>query len=124
MKLLKENYGESEELNTFVAQANARFNTYYTVTLEINGQTSDKYFAFESAAKEYYDGLKKEAEDKKDYYDGASIELNKVDVNLDFDELESTYIDSSEENYDIDDTFDSEEETDLIDTDTDTIEGE
>ena len=110
MKLLKENYGESEELNTFVAQANARFNTYYVVSLEINDQTSDKYFAFESAAKEYYDG--------------ASIELNRVDVILDFDELESIYIDSSEENYDIDDTFDSEEETDLIDTDTDTIEGE
>ena len=35
MKLLKEDFGESEELNTFVSQIERRFGTYYQVTLKV-----------------------------------------------------------------------------------------
>ena len=97
MKFLKENFGESEELNTFVAQIERRFGTYYTVTLSINGRTSERYFAYESAAQDYYQDLKKETETNMEYYDGAQLSLKKIEVLRDEDELDWVLIDSSKE---------------------------
>ena len=88
MKLLKEDYGQSEELDTFVYQLQKRFNPYYVVSLKLLGKISEKYFAYEDAAKDYYDGLLKEAEEDKGYYDGAQISLTKVTLQYDEDEIE------------------------------------
>lgn len=92
MKLLVEDYGQSEELNTFIYQLQKRFNPYFIVTLKLNGRTSNKYFAYEDAAKQYYKGLKEEAEKDKFYYDGAYIGWTKVTLQYDEDEQEYEYI--------------------------------
>ena len=93
MKLLKEDFGESEELNTFVYQLQRRFSTFYVTTLKLNGKISNKYFAYEEACKKYYDNLIKEANNNAEYYDGADISWDKVTINLDYDEQESQLID-------------------------------
>lgn len=94
MKLLKEDFGESEELNTFVSQIERRFGTYYQVTLKVGSQESRKYFAYDSAARKYYESLKSEAENNKEYYDGSQIELTKITVSRDEEELDFTFIDA------------------------------
>lgn len=96
MKFLKEAFGESEELNTFVSQIERRFRKYYEVTLSLNGNESRRYFAFEEAAKKYYDGLVNEANSDKEYYDGASVRLTAVEILRDEDELDSILIDKEE----------------------------
>ena len=93
MKFLKEDFGESEELNTFVYQLQRRFSTFYVTTLKLNGKISNKYFAYEEACKKYYDNLIKEANNNAEYYDGADISWDKVTINLDYDEQESQLID-------------------------------
>lgn len=93
MKFLKEDFGESEELNTFVYQLQRRFSTFYVTTLKLNGKISNKYFAYEEACKKYYDNLIKEANSNVEYYDGADISWDKVTVNLDYDEQDSQLID-------------------------------
>lgn len=93
MKFLKEDFGESEELNTFVYQLQRRFSTFYVTTLKLNGKISNKYFAYEEACKKYYDNLIKEANSNIEYYDGADISWDKVTVNLDYDEQDSQLID-------------------------------
>lgn len=102
MKLLKEDFGESEELNTFVYQAQRRFNTFYIVTLKVKNSVSNKYFAYEEAAKKYYDNLMKEAKNNAEYYDGSEISWDKVTVNLDYDEQDFSLIDSTEDDINID----------------------
>ena len=85
MRFLKENFGESEELNTFVNQANNRFRTYYVVTLVLdNGEDfSERYFAYKEAAQKYYDSMISEIDGDREYYgDNASVSLDKVTVNL------------------------------------------
>jgi hypothetical protein len=107
MKLiLNEAYGESDELDTFVYQLNKRFYTFYEVILKVRKDVSRKYFAYEDAAKEYYDKLKEEANNDKDYYEGSEIILNKIDINQEQDELESIYIENEDDDY-------SDEETDI-----------
>lgn len=93
---LKEDFGESEELDTFVAQIERRFRKYYEVTLSLNSSVSRRYFAFEEAARKYYDGLVKEAQNDIEYYDGADIELKAVEVLRDEEELDSILIDKEE----------------------------
>lgn len=100
-KILRENYGESDELDTFIYQLQKRFNPYYVVSLKLNGKISNRYFAYEDAAKEYYDGLKLEAENDTLYYDGADIALTKVDLVKNEDEIESILIDESINELDI-----------------------
>lgn len=102
MKLLKEDFGESEELNTFVYQAQRRFSTFYVTTLKLNGKISNKYFAYEEACKKYYDNLIKEANNNAEYYDGADISWDKVTINLDYDEQDSQLIDYDDSLDDID----------------------
>lgn len=97
MKLLKEDYGESEELDNFVYQIERRFREYYEVTLSLDGRVSRKYFAFEDAAKTYYDNLVKEANEDKEYYDGAKIEFKAIEVLRDEEDIDYTYIDYEEE---------------------------
>lgn len=92
MKFLKEDFGESEELNTFVYQLYKRFNPFYRVTLKLDGKTSNRFFAYEDAAKEYYDKLVKEANEDKFYYDGADISLITINLNIEEDEEESVLI--------------------------------
>lgn len=107
MKLiLNEAYGESDELDTFVYQLNKRFYTFFEVVLVIRKEVSRKYFAYEDAAKEYYDKLKEEANNDKDYYEGAEITLNKIDINQENEEIESAYIDSEDDDF-------SDEEADI-----------
>lgn len=93
MKFLRESFGESEELNTFVYQLQRRFSTFYVTTLKLNGKISNKYFAYEEACKKYYDNLIKEANNNAEYYDGADISWDKVTINLDYDEQDSQFID-------------------------------
>lgn len=93
MKFLKEDFGESEELNTFVYQLQRRFSTFYVTTLKLNGKISNKYFAYEEACKKYYDSIIKEANSNVEYYDGADISWDKVTINLDYDEQDSQFID-------------------------------
>lgn len=93
MKFLRESFGESEELNTFVYQLQRRFSTFYVTTLKLNGKISNKYFAYEEACKKYYDNLIKEANSNIEYYDGADISWDKVTINLDYDEQDSQFID-------------------------------
>lgn len=96
MRFLKEAFGESEELNTFVSQIERRFRKYYEVSLSLNGNVSRRYFAFEEAARKYYDGLVKEAQADIEYYDGANIEFKAVEVLRDEEELDSILIDKEE----------------------------
>lgn len=97
MKFLKEDFGESEELNTFVYQLQRRFNPFYKVVLKLDGKVSNRYFAYEDAAKEYYDKLIKETDNNKMYYDGAEVDLVKVNLNIEEDELEYKFIDDDED---------------------------
>ena len=93
MRFLKENFGESEELNTFVAQIDRRFGDYYVVRLELNDRVSERYFAYQSAAKKYYDDLVKEAQEDISYYYNAQISIIKIEVKREEDELERVLID-------------------------------
>ena len=98
MKLI-EDFGQSDELNTFIYQLRKRFSTYYEVVLKLGRIVSRNYFAYEDAAKKYYDKLKEEANEDKDYYDGADISLNKITLTEDTDELEAVMIDNSTDDY-------------------------
>lgn len=88
MKFLIEDFGESSELDTFIYQLRKRFNPYYEVIFKLGRDESHKYFAYEDAARDYYNGLKKDILDDREYYDGANITLNKVTLQYDEDELE------------------------------------
>lgn len=105
MKFLKENFGESEELNTFVNQANNRFNTYYVVTLNLNDKVSNRYFAYRESAKKYYDTLQSEIIKDPEYYDDADISLKKVTINLEEENLE--------DNIQTNDAFDYSDEEEI-----------
>ena len=108
---LLEVYGQSEELDTFVAQLQRRFNPYYVVTLKLLGDTSEKYFAYEDAAREYYEGLLWEATNDRSFYDGADISLKKVTLQPEEDELESELIfddDNSDDNSDLEESLNVE----------------
>ena len=92
MKFLKEDYGQSPDLNSFVYEAKYRFNTYYKVTiLRKIGRSNDiqeNYFAFKDAATDYYNKLLK---DLKNYnWDDETITLSKITVNLE-EEQEEEY---------------------------------
>ena len=89
MKFLKEAYGESSELDDFVYLQNNRFSKYYIVTLVVDGKASNKYFAFDDAAKDYYDSLIKEINEDKEYYDDTQLTLSKVELNPNIDEVQS-----------------------------------
>lgn len=113
MKDLKEAYGQSQELNAFVYQSKSLFNTYYKVTINnpnTNPKFEQQYFAFEDAAREYYNKLK---EDLKKYnWDSAEIALIEVHVTSNEEELDSLiYFDDEEEEdfVEIDDTIEDEE---------------
>lgn len=106
MKFLKESYGESEELNTFVYSLEKRYNPYYQVQLKLNDKISNNYFSFKEAAEEYYDKLVKEAKANKDYYDGADISLFKCMPKIEQDEISNEYImldEDSEDSFTLDD---------------------
>lgn len=98
MKFLKEDYGQSVELDTFVYQSRYRFNTYYKVVLTNPLSTpkiEERYFAFEDAAKDYY---KKLIDDIKDYgWDNAEVNLIKVKVTAEEDELDSSMFDETDD---------------------------
>lgn len=115
MRLIKEAYGESDDLDDFVDYAKNRFRFYYRVTLarkenyEDEYQYSDKYFYSKDAAEEYYDKILKDMKKEKDYYQWSEISLTRVDVRLEEDELKNTI--SAELDDDIlDDEIDNEEE--------------
>lgn len=105
MKFLKENFGESEELNTFVNQATNRFNIYYVVTLILNDKISNRYFAYRESAKKYYDTLQSEITKDPEYYDDADISLKRVTINLEEENLEN--------NMQTNDTFDYSDEEEI-----------
>ena len=89
MRFLKEAYGESNELDNFVYLQNNRFSTYYQITLVVNGRASTRYFAYEDAARDYYDKLIEDINNDKEYYEDTQVTFSKVLVNADYDELES-----------------------------------
>lgn len=85
MKLLKEDFGQSQDLNAFVAQAQTVYQKIYKVTIyheESNPQYQEQYFAFEDAARDYYEKALVDIEDKYGWED-ADINLYEVDVKLD-----------------------------------------
>lgn len=90
MRFILEAYGESDQLDTFVTQAQNKYRTFYRVTLNMfNDRSSTRFFAFLDAAKEYYDSIKKSAEEDKDYYYNSSLELVEIKTILEEDELAS-----------------------------------
>ena len=97
MKFLRESFGESEELNTFVNQVEKRFKDYYVVTLSLNNKTSEHYFAYENAAREYFDNIKQEAQDEVSYYEGAQIGLTHIQIIKEENELDWVSIDDEKE---------------------------
>lgn len=99
MKLLNEDYGQSSDLNEFDSQARGRFETYYKVVMEIKENYNDRntrlqteLFAFEDAAKDYYNKLLKDIEDEKYDWFWVTVTLNEVKVNLTEEELEERTI--------------------------------
>lgn len=119
-KLLKEDYGQSMDLNEFDSQARGRFETYYKVVMEIKENYTDsntrlqtELFAFEDAAKDYYNKLLKDIEDEKYNWFWVTVTLNEVRVNLSEEELEEKTIyeeDEEEEEVIEDDTIIDDEE--------------
>lgn len=95
MKLLKEDYGQSEELDTFISQLDRKYNQYFQVTISNNNKKTEEYFSFESAAKEYYNKLLDEMQSDS-FYDGYNIKLEKVTLNKEYEELNSYDIDNEE----------------------------
>lgn len=99
MKFLMEDYGQSQELNTFIYQYRTMYHTYYVVDfVESRDSRSHelRYFAFEDAARSYYNKL---LDDMKAYgWDGAHVELIKVNLVPEEDTLdEFDYIEDDEE---------------------------
>lgn len=92
MKFLKEEFGESRELDTFISQLERRFNYYYEVTLILDGVRSRRYFAYEEGARDYYNNLVKEAQEDLIYYKDAKIILKRVDIKTQEEELDSILI--------------------------------
>lgn len=97
MKFLKEAFGESEELDTFVLQSSRRFSSYYVVELRIHGKVSTRNFAYEDAATEYYEKLKNDMNNDTSYYDGAEAELYKVNITKTTETIDEVTIYNDEE---------------------------
>ena len=120
MKILKEDYGQSVDLDDFDYQARGRFNKYYAVDMEIKDNYDSKttrfqreLFAFEDAAKDYYNKLLKDIEDEKYDWFCVDVKLNEIKVNLTEEELENKTIyeeDEDEEEVFEDDTIIDDEE--------------
>ncbi len=89
MKFLKEDYGQSIELNNFVRLLDTKYNWYYMVQYIVRDKINNQYFRFKEDAKKYYDNLVKTFSEDKEYYEGSEITLNKVSINKDYDEEES-----------------------------------
>lgn len=91
---LLEDYGESNQLDDFVYLSNGRFKTYYRVTLarkdnyDDDYKYSNRYFAYEDAAKDYYNGLIEDIKNDRVYYEFSNATLTKVTLEPDEDELE------------------------------------
>ena len=104
MRFLKEAYWQSRELADFVYNAQRRFNEYYYVTLKLDdGRETINNFRDEDSALEYYDNLKKLADEDKDYYADAQISMHRVSVILDDSEDRFEYLNEA-------DAFANEEE--------------
>lgn len=88
MKFLKEDWGESEELENFIYCLQKRFNPYWEVILKLDGRTSINHFAYEDAAREYHDKVLEDIKNDREYYDGARLTFNKVTLHYDEDELD------------------------------------
>lgn len=95
MKILKEDYGQSTDLNEFDSQARGRFETYWKVIMEIKENYNDsntrlqtELFAFEDAAKDYYNKLLKDIEEEKYNWFHTNVQLVEVRVNLSEEEIE------------------------------------
>ena len=117
MRLMLEDYGESEELNNFIKMLQNRFNPYYVVTLKLDNKTQNTYFAYEDAARDYHKKIQDEINNDREYFDGADLTLTKVTLEYDEDELESDiYFNDEEDEYDIDADFEfNNDEDDLGD---------
>lgn len=119
MKLLKEDYGESNELDDFVYLGEKRFRTFYKVTLGRSDKLdepkrySNRYFFSEDAARDYYNKIKEDMESDRLYYEFADLTLSEVSVRFEEDELEdfsSAELDDEEDEEEIivDDTIEEE----------------
>lgn len=99
MRFLKEAFGESDELDTFVSQVERRFRNYYHVALVLKSGTlkQNRYFFSEDAAREYYNNIKEDAVTNKDYYDGAELTIEKVLVEPRYEEIDSEIIGTNDE---------------------------
>lgn len=120
MKLLNEAYGQSIDLNEFDAQAKGRFNTYYKVGIEIQETFESKQtryqqelFAFEDAARTYYNKLIEDIKNGKYNWFHSVISLSQIDININEDEIisEDLYADEDEDYV--------ENNEDIIEDDTD-----
>lgn len=103
-QVLKEAYGQSTDLNEFDSQARGRFNTYYKVAIEIQESSEDKQlkyqqelFAFEDAAKTYYNKLIQDTKDGKYNWFHSVVSLSQIDININEDEIISQDIYANED---------------------------
>ncbi len=103
-KTLKEAYGQSTDLNEFDSQAKGRFNTYYKVAIEIQESSEDKQskyqqelFAFEDAAKTYYNKLIQDIKDGKYNWFHSVVSLSQIDISINEDEIISQDIYANED---------------------------
>ena len=96
-RILKEDFGESEELDNFVYLIDEEFFKYYIVTLKVNKQTQERYFVNYEGAKKYYDTIIEEFEKDPDYYDGGYISIEEAQVIVERDELDYKFLDKEEE---------------------------
>lgn len=120
MKILNEDYGQSTDLDEFDSQARGRFDTYWKVILEIketynarNSRYQTELFAFEDAARDYYNKLLEDIEEEKYDWYHTNVQLIEVKVNLTEEELEEKDFwetDEEEEEEIVEDDFVEEDE--------------
>lgn len=87
MRFLKEDFGDSYEIDEFIDLLNNRYKTYFEVRLKRNGREQYRYFRDKNSAKQYYDKLKEEMETDS-YYESSEIELSKVELTENKDTIE------------------------------------
>ncbi len=98
-QLIKEAYGESDQLENFISLAQNKYRTFYSVTLTLgNGNSSNRYFAFREGALEYYNTILNYVEEDPNYYYNGSVVINEFSTQLVPEEINSMeFLDKMEE---------------------------
>lgn len=87
MRILKEEFGESYELNEFMRLLNDRYRIYFQVELKNPLNSQIRYFRDENAAKKYFDKLKEEMSTDS-YYEDSEVIFSKIELVEQKDDIE------------------------------------